>query len=69
LSLSGLFDVAGPYRYQSGFNVTAFVALALGIAVAMVGNFFPQLDFLYNLSWFTGFGTSLVVYAVAMRKS
>jgi cytosine/uracil/thiamine/allantoin permease len=69
LSLSGLFDVAGPYRYKSGFNVTAFVALALGIAVAMVGNFFPQLDFLYKLSWFTGFGTSLVVYAVAMRKS
>ncbi len=67
LKLSELYKPNGIYAYTSGLNMTAIAALALGVAVALVGYFVPSLAFLYNLSWFTGFAVAFGVYWGGMR--
>jgi cytosine/uracil/thiamine/allantoin permease len=42
--------------------------MAAGMAVALVGFFVPQVEFLYSLSWFTGFTISFILYYILMRK-
>lgn len=59
LNLAALYDEKGEY---GGFNMPAMAALALGVGVVLLGFFVPALDILYQLSWFTGFGVSLLVY-------
>jgi NCS1 family nucleobase:cation symporter-1 len=66
LDVEGLYLRNGPYEYRSGFNPRALVALAAGIVVALVGLVFPPLKFLYDYSWFVGFGVSAMVYIALM---
>lgn len=67
LRLADLFKLQGAYTYRGGFNPVAAVALVLGTAVALVGYFVPMLEFLYKLSWVSGFTVAFVVYVVGMR--
>ncbi len=68
LALAELYKTDGKYAYGgSGFNIAALIALAAGVATAIIGYFVPSLSFLYSLSWFTGFGVAFVVYYVLMR--
>ena len=67
LNLANLFKMDGIYRYNSGFNMAAMIALGVGILTALVGIWVPKLSFLYTLSWFTGFGVSFALYALLMR--
>jgi len=67
LSLPDLFKPDGAYQYFAGFNVNALVALAVGVAVALVGYVYEPLQWLYTLSWFTGCLASLFLYVLLMR--
>lgn len=63
LSLSDLFLEKGLYSFGgSGFNPKALIALVLGTLTALIGYWIPQVDFLYKLSWFTGFSVAFGVF-------
>lgn len=64
LSLPDLYRRDGIY---GRWNPKALVALALGVGTALIGLAVPSLRFLYDYSWFVGFGVAFAVYALAMR--
>lgn len=64
LSLADLYDPDGRY---GRWNPRALVALAAGIAAALVGLVVPPLRVLYDYAWFVGFGAASAVYAATMR--
>ncbi|MDH5366668.1 MAG: cytosine permease [Cyclobacteriaceae bacterium] len=69
LNLVDLFKKEGEYSFNgTGFNSAALIALTVGVLTALVGYWIPSLVFLYNLSWFTGFLISLLVYYMLMKK-
>jgi len=69
LALADLYRVDGPYAYGgSGINSAAIVALLAGVLVALSGYWVPALDFLYTLSWFSGFIVAFGVYYAMMRN-
>ena len=69
LDLPGLFRVNGPYAYGgNGFNLSAMVALAAGVLVALIGFWVPELEFLYTLSWFSGFFVAFFLYYILMPR-
>ncbi|HUN61411.1 MAG TPA: NCS1 family nucleobase:cation symporter-1 [Candidatus Sulfotelmatobacter sp.] len=67
LAVQDLYRQGGAYEYRKGFNLTAMVALAAGIAVALVGLVVPELHWLYDYAWFVGFFVSGGVYVGVMR--
>lgn len=70
LALAELYKEGGVYNYgKTGFNKAAMIALFVGVFLALVGYWVPQLDFLYSLSWFTGFIISFVVYCLLMKNN
>ncbi|NNC94052.1 MAG: NCS1 family nucleobase:cation symporter-1 [Chitinophagales bacterium] len=68
LDLNALYKVDGIYSFNNGFNVAAIIALITGVLVALSGLFIPAFDFLYKLSWFSGFASSFVVYWALMKN-
>ena len=68
LNLDEFYKEDGDFRYSAGFNMAAMLALILGVATALVGYFVPALEALYNLSWFSGFLVSFVVYYLLMKR-
>jgi NCS1 family nucleobase:cation symporter-1 len=67
LSVPDLFAVKGAYSFNSGFNMVAMIALAIGVIAALIGFWVKPLEVLYQLSWFTGFVVAFVVYWILMR--
>ena len=76
LDLTGLYIKTGPYWYSRGFNLSAVVALVLGIAPCVPG-FLGTLKLmqvgepwasLYSYSWFLSFTVAGVVYLVLMAQ-
>jgi nucleobase:cation symporter-1, NCS1 family len=45
------------------------LALAAGIAIALMGLVFPPARWLYNNAWFVGFLASAALYYALMRNS
>ena len=69
LELPELYKEEGVYSYgKTGFNKAAMIALFVGVFLALVGYWVPALNFLYSLSWFTGFIISFVLYYLLMKK-
>ena len=68
ISLRGLFDPKGPYRYRRGVNPVAMTALAAGVATALSGYFVDWLQWLYTASWFSGFLVSFIFYIVLSKN-
>ena len=68
LNINALFKTTGEYTYVSGFNTKAMIAMVLGILAALVGKWIPALDFLFSLSWFTGFVVAFGTYYFLMKK-
>ena len=68
IPLDELYKEEGQFKYSNGFNISAMIALALGVFVAIIGYFVPSLDALYKLSWFSGFIVSFVVYYLIMKS-
>ena len=64
-----LYQRGGAYEYRRGVNYRAMLALALGIAVALVGLAVPVLRWLYDYAWFVGFFTSAIAYCLLMRTA
>lgn len=67
LNVRELFNESGIYAYKNGFNVLALFSLFVGIGAALIGLWVPALEFLYSLSWFTGFSVSFILYFVLMK--
>ena len=65
LSLPDLYRRDGIYGRM---NWKAMVALVPGVAVALIGLVVPALRWLYDYSWFVGFGVAFVLYGLSMRK-
>jgi cytosine/uracil/thiamine/allantoin permease len=68
LNINALYRNAGEYSYgRSGINFKAVIALLAGILTALAGRWVPALEFLFTLSWFTGFITAFFVYRALMK--
>ena len=57
LKSADLYRREGAYEYDGGVNWRGVIALAAGIAVALLGVVVPPLRSLYDYSWFVGFAT------------
>ena len=63
LELAELYKTDGLYAFGgSGYNRMAMISLVAGVLVALIGYWIPALEFLYNLSWFSGFAVSFFLY-------
>ena len=69
LDLAGLYDERGPYAYRGGFNPDAALAMAVGVAVVLLGKVIPGLKFLFDGAWFSGFLVSAAVYLARTRRA
>ena len=69
LNINALFETDGEYSFRSGFNPCALIAMVLGVLAALIGKWVPALDFLFSLSWFTGFVVAFGVYYFLMKKA
>ncbi|HEY0195291.1 MAG TPA: cytosine permease, partial [Kofleriaceae bacterium] len=69
LDLKSLYVADGAYRYRGGYNVDAIAATVIGAGVALAGMFWEPMHWLYNWSWFVGFGLAGGVYWALMRAS
>jgi nucleobase:cation symporter-1, NCS1 family len=69
LDVGELYNPTGIYRYGSGVNYRALVALAAGIVVALIGLLVPPLRWLYDYAWFVGFLVASAAYWVSMRNA
>jgi NCS1 family nucleobase:cation symporter-1 len=67
LKLKELYTIDGEYTYSGGFNLASILSLLAGVGVALVGRFIPSLEWLFNYSWFVGFGVAFAMYIVLMR--
>ncbi|HET9625374.1 MAG TPA: NCS1 family nucleobase:cation symporter-1 [Kofleriaceae bacterium] len=66
LDLRSLYVADGAYRYSQGYNLRAIAATLIGALVALAGMFWPPMHWLYNWSWFVGFGLAGGVYWLLM---
>lgn len=80
LNVAHLYQAKGEYRYRSGFNTHAIIALLAGILPNIPGflltiKAIPAASFpkwitgLYDYAWFVGFFVSAVVYLTLMRSN
>jgi len=69
LKLPDLYRRGGLYEYKSGVNPRAVVALAAGIAVALLGLVIPPLRPLYDYAWFAGFAVAGALYWALMQDA
>ena len=65
IKLADLYKEDGVY---AGFNSAAMITLVVSISIALVGYWVPALEFLYSLSWFTGFTISFFLYWILTKK-
>ncbi len=69
IELAELYKEKGIYSYNNtGFNKAAMIALLVGVFLALIGFWVPALNFLYSLSWFTGFLIASFIYYFLMKK-
>jgi cytosine/uracil/thiamine/allantoin permease len=69
MALAELYKEDGLYSYgKTGFNKAAMVSLFVSVFLALIGYWLPALNFLYSLSWFTGFIIAFIVYYLLMKN-
>lgn len=68
LDLRALYMPDGAYRYTNGWNIPAVVATLAGLAVALLGRFWPPIRPIYDWSWFVGLGLAGGLYWAMMRS-
>ncbi len=69
LKVDDLYRREGAYEYDRGVNWHGVMALAAGVAVALLGLAVPRLRFLYDYAWFVGFAVAGVAYLGLMRRA
>ncbi|HEY6445851.1 MAG TPA: NCS1 family nucleobase:cation symporter-1 [Acidobacteriaceae bacterium] len=67
LDVESLYMRGGVYEYRRGINPRALIALAAGVACALIGRFVPAVHALYDYAWFVGFFLSGLLYVALMR--
>jgi len=68
LDVNALYQADGKYSYIRGVNWNAIIALAIGIAVALIGLVLRPLRWLYDYAWFVGFFVAGILYLLLMKK-
>ncbi|MGD9903674.1 MAG: NCS1 family nucleobase:cation symporter-1 [Vicinamibacterales bacterium] len=68
LAVDELYDPRGRYAYRNGVNPAAMVALAAGVATALIGLVVPGLRLLFDGAWFSAAIVAAVVYRALMRR-
>ena len=68
LNLEDLYRRGGIYEYSGGVNWRAVIALAAGVAAALLGLVVPAVHFLYSYAWFVGFGAAALLYVILMKR-
>lgn len=66
--LNSFFVKDGLYTYRNGWNPRAFIAMAIGVVVALIGLVVPSLESLYTYNWFLGIAVGGVSYYFLMRS-
>jgi NCS1 family nucleobase:cation symporter-1 len=70
MALPELYKEEGIYSYgKTGFNKAAMISLVVSVFLALIGYWVPALNFLYSLSWFTGFIIAFVLYYFLMKNN
>ena len=69
LNVADLYRRNGLYEYDSGVNYRAIAALALGIAVALLGLIVSAMRWLYDYAWFVGFLVAGASYIALMQRA
>jgi NCS1 family nucleobase:cation symporter-1 len=69
LDVRDLYLRGGAYEFSGGFNLRAVLALAAGVAVALVGLLVGELRWLYDYAWFVGFGVAFGLYTAIAKRS
>ena len=67
LSLPDLYSERGIYTYRNGVNHAAMIALAVGIALSLLGRVIAPLSFLFDGAWFFATAASLSTYYALMK--
>jgi nucleobase:cation symporter-1, NCS1 family len=68
LVVEDLYLRGGAYEYLHGFNPMALLALAAGVAIALIGLAVPAFRWLFDYAWFVGFFVSGGLYFLLMQK-
>jgi NCS1 family nucleobase:cation symporter-1 len=68
LVVEDLYLRGGAYEYQHGFNPKALLALAAGVAIALIGLAVPAVRWLFDYAWFVGFFVSGGLYFLLMHE-
>ncbi len=68
IHLVELYKLDGRYSYAGGFNKNAIYALALGLAVAILGLLVPGLSIVWDNIWFVGLFVSGIAYWLLMKN-
>ncbi len=69
LVVDELYSPHGRYAYRDGVNPAALIALAAGIATALVGLAVPGLRLLFDGAWFSAAIVAALVYRALMREA
>jgi NCS1 family nucleobase:cation symporter-1 len=64
--LNSFFVKDGQYAYRNGWNPQAFLAMGIGVIVALIGLVVPSLQTLYTYNWFLGIATGGFSYFFLM---
>ncbi|MFF2501066.1 NCS1 family nucleobase:cation symporter-1 [Peribacillus sp. NPDC058075] len=67
--LNSFFVKDGQYTYRNGWNPRAFIAMSMGVIVALIGLVVPSLHSLYTYNWFLGIAVGGVSYFFLMRSN
>jgi NCS1 family nucleobase:cation symporter-1 len=67
--LNSFFVKEGQYTYRNGWNPRAFIAMAIGVFVALIGLVVPSLHSLYTFNWFLGISVGGVSYFFLMHTN
>jgi nucleobase:cation symporter-1, NCS1 family len=65
--LNSFFVKDGHYTYHNGWNLRAFIAMGLGVIVALIGLVVPSLQTLYTYNWFLGIAVGGLSYFCLMK--
>jgi len=68
LELADLYLKDGAYAYTNGWNLKALAATVTACFFAWIGAFVQSLHFLYDYSWFVGFGIASTMYYLLMKQ-
>jgi NCS1 family nucleobase:cation symporter-1 len=67
LDISSLYRSQGAYTYTKGYNLIALFSIVAGAIFAVIGKWVPQLVWIFNLSWFSGFIFTFILYYLLMK--